>query len=724
MQAIAPELVYAYQEKWRQMAKGQKYREPGGEELLFIVPNTLRELFANASSKGVATERKLDQALAAILNDKKAADVSPTDIYKRDEYANSNLRFRVKCEIQDMTFGSLRGGLRIGIRVLRISGIKVNDESGSDLQPFIEVIEPANPAESPTKQEAPKAETESNDFDEEMILPNPARAPLLVPSNQPEPLDTFKSLIDKLATKIEPKVEEKEEKKSSPVGAHNAFHKIIMDTLKKEATNSVAGISLSSLRNNDSNVPNEKTLTIRRAKIVDFYDTQGNVISKIKTYQETKQEIELKRNFLRFQLLEKKNRERLANAMNSTEAPEAEEEKLEDKVDQELEEEAEAGKEEKEHETDEGSVSSTSTSSTLRATYSIRAAIDEKYVPDSIRNTNYMTIFMFVLLLGLAIGYFVSEIRLSSNINNLVRNIRHSEDRKFTLVEINLSLKALLLLDSRFSPSVYSRYHLGLKNKDNAELIKSVNDSIKASAANLKDAQTQLSVKSSSIEASQLERINPSNVNVSVLDSSGELSSYYVYTVWQAMLETVVSSLRITNVAYDLSLSDYSPIYLLNTNSLNSLLVALDDSTDEFINIVKSSKDHSMKINLILFIIASVAVGTFIVVLIPVMRSAKRTKEEVLLFFLLLDDADIKAYHKKCERFAFLHGKVISLITLKSKAEEKKQEAENKKEEKANVKLPLGGLSKVLLCAMLELQKAEYGFLHPAIEVHVLRADN
>eukprot|EP00826_Nyctotherus_ovalis_P014957 TRINITY_DN14213_c0_g1_i7.p2 TRINITY_DN14213_c0_g1~~TRINITY_DN14213_c0_g1_i7.p2 ORF type:complete len:196 (+),score=54.77 TRINITY_DN14213_c0_g1_i7:733-1320(+) len=178
------------------MAKGQKYREPGGEELLFIVPNTLREVFASASSKGVATERKLEQALGAILNEKKATDASPTDIYKRDEYANSNLRFRVKCEIQDRTFGSLRGGLRIGIRVLRISGIKVSDESGSDLQPFIEVVEPASPAESPAKEEAPKVETESNDFDEEMILPSSARNPLLVPSNQPEPLDTFKlSLI-------------------------------------------------------------------------------------------------------------------------------------------------------------------------------------------------------------------------------------------------------------------------------------------------------------------------------------------------------------------------------------------------------------------------------------------------------------------------------------------------------------------------------------------------
>jgi hypothetical protein len=245
--------------------------------------------------------------------------------------------------------------------------------------------------------------------------------------------------------------------------------------------------------------------------------------------------------------------------------------------------------------------------------------------------------------------------------NNLIENVRYSEDRKFALIEVNLNLKALLLLDSRFKESVYSRHYLDIQFKDDPSLLVYLNDSMEEAALKLKKAQTELSIETQNIKSSQRERINPSNVNVTLLDMNNDMPKYCIYTVWQAMLEVVVSTLRLTNTVYNRTIANYSDIHLLNTNSLNSFLVALDESTDELIDIIRDYKSYNMKIYMTLLIIASAAVAIFIVVLVPVIRSAKKTKDEVLLFFLLLEESEVKGYQKKCERFAALHGNVLLL---------------------------------------------------------------
>ena len=662
VQAIAPELIYSYQDEYKQTAKGKKFKEAGGDELLFIIPNNLREIVENTrcSSKKVVT-RGTDKSFDHVFNTLVSEKVTPADIYKNDEYTSSTLRFKVKCKIQDMTFGSLRGGVKVDIRLLRISGIKVNDSGNNEANPPIEVIGAESPSSaSPRKkmneeEKVSKIITESDDFDEEMILPNPANNPPEDSSQAHEQMGSFRLLIDKFSDMKANKVEEKKETKIN-LNTKKISRKLKVDTLKQEPSNTMTAISLSSDRKNANYNHEGISKSIRRARIIDLYDSEGNTLNKIEIYKEGQEEQELKRNFLKFQLIEKRNRERLANAMNSTEMVEVEEEKMEETVDKEAEEEASK----EENGGDNESITSTSTGATLRATYSIRAAIDEKHIPDSIRNINFMTIFMFVLLLALAIGYFVLEIKSYSNMNKLVKDVRYSEDRKFALIEINLNLKALLLLDSRFKESVYSRYYLDFNARNNASLIRHLNDSVRVAALKLKEAQTELSIEIKDIKSLQHKRINPSNINVTFLDMNNSMPKYYIYTIWQAMLEAVVGSLRISNTIYDHSISNYSGIHLLNTNSLNSFLVALDDSTDGLMDNINDSSNHNMKIDMILLIIASAAVAIFIVVLIPVLRSAKKTKDEVLLLFLLLEESEIKAYQKKCERFASSRKNVLS----------------------------------------------------------------
>lgn len=82
----------------------------------------------------------------------------------------------------------------------------------------------------------------------------------------------------------------------------------------------------------------------------------------------------------------------------------------------------------------------------MRSYYSLRSAIDEKFVPRAVRNLNIISNFVFLILLALGIVYFVLQIYLLEIISINIKNIHYSERRINYLIDINLRIRTLIII--------------------------------------------------------------------------------------------------------------------------------------------------------------------------------------------------------------------------------------------------------------------------------------
>eukprot|EP01022_Parablepharisma_sp_SALTPOND_P033229 TRINITY_DN88328_c0_g1_i1.p1 TRINITY_DN88328_c0_g1~~TRINITY_DN88328_c0_g1_i1.p1 ORF type:complete len:1059 (-),score=118.88 TRINITY_DN88328_c0_g1_i1:1723-4899(-) len=711
VQIIAPELIYAYQEDGKKSGKGQKYKEPGGEELILIIPNNFKNLLVERKKAG--GKQKLGRTSSGsndyltkynrIFNKRKSGkkdlEITPTQMCHIEEYKNSLMRTKVKCEIQDMRFGLSKLESLARLRVLKISGLKLrkddvmNPLAEVNLQKEItpeknEKTEEEQKSEESKKLEEDKkepqrAEPDPSEFDEEMVVSvKPKKEiPELELISPREPLESARRLLDepsgaltnrkKMMSEI-PEVAEQESPQPDLPAGKSVLMKLAKAESRKESPKRSVDKKDSLLRNttvlpsiaDDADQP--LATPHRKPKIMEVYEQGGKIQVPVEHYEENERELAVKRHFLMLQMKEKKAKEKLASGENSPRENETSGEKNEAKGDPELEELAEDPEDDqKEREDDEeGSISSTSTGATIRSYYSIRAAIDERYVPKSIKNMNYMTIFMFVLLLGLAIAYYASEFSLYSSIQDNIKNIQYSEERKNSLIDINLNVKTLVMVSKDNKETNEALSLLDMSSTDKTALAIQSKANLTLSALSLKEAQTKLSLKTSNIGASQLSKINPDNVNILYMPTTNDMPSSYMYTIWQAMLEVVVTSLRISNMTIE-AIDDNNPaVYVINKNSLNSILVSLNNATNELVDIIETSRKDNMMVYLILLIVASVAAAVSTLVLIPVINTAKRSKERVLSLFFLLDEAEIKRYQVKCMKFKQSYKDVCSFLPI------------------------------------------------------------
>ncbi len=157
-----------------------------------------------------------------------------------------------------------------------------------------------------------------------------------------------------------------------------------------------------------------------------MYDAEGREISEFPEYKPTEDEMKVRRALLAFEKKKNKEKKKADKDVKKEETKKTDEEKEEkeegkeedkekEKDEDKDEEDGEEEKEEKngennkvpeddgeENQDTQSSVTSGSTGSTMRSFYSLRAAIDEKYVPLSIRNMGCSANIVFLLLLGLA----------------------------------------------------------------------------------------------------------------------------------------------------------------------------------------------------------------------------------------------------------------------------------------------------------------------------------
>jgi hypothetical protein len=75
----------------------------------------------------------------------------------------------------------------------------------------------------------------------------------------------------------------------------------------------------------------------------------------------------------------------------------------------------------------------------------LRLAIDEKFIPNSIKNLKLAANIMFFLLLTLAAIYYIIQIQLFNNINQNIKNIHNSELRLNYIIDISLRTRTLIL---------------------------------------------------------------------------------------------------------------------------------------------------------------------------------------------------------------------------------------------------------------------------------------
>lgn len=396
----------------------------------------------------------------------------------------------------------------------------------------------------------------------------------------------------------------------------------------------------------------------KRQKIIDIGEANAKMLNIQEEQADSQGDAVIKKHFLMHQMREKRAKEKIAGEGNKPEE-ESEEKKNLLPQEEELDDDAKEEELKDREENDEGSLGSTSTGATVRSYFSIRAAVEEKYIPKSITNMNYMTIFMFILLLGLAIAYYASELTLYSNIQSSITNIGYSEKRKSSLFDIGLRVKTLVLINTDNNAQTADARVLNCTASEKIIMQNESQNNLTLSALALNDAQTQLSLMTSGMGSSELSKINPDNIQLNYLTTTSLMPTSYYYTIWQTMLEIMVSSLRIANMSIGVINMADPAVYLISQNSLNSVLVSLNQSTNELINDIETSRQNNMTTFLAFLIVASAAATISVLVLVPVINTAKKRKEKVLSLFFLLDDNEIRKYQYKCENFKRVNKLVL-----------------------------------------------------------------
>ncbi len=87
---------------------------------------------------------------------------------------------------------------------------------------------------------------------------------------------------------------------------------------------------------------------------------------------------------------------------------------------------------------------------TERNHYILRSAIDEKYIPNSIKNLRHAANFIFMILILLAIIFYVVRFSLFGLINQNIHNIHNSESRLNYIIDITLRTRTLILVNNNY----------------------------------------------------------------------------------------------------------------------------------------------------------------------------------------------------------------------------------------------------------------------------------
>ena len=303
------------------------------------------------------------------------------------------------------------------------------------------------------------------------------------------------------------------------------------------------------------------------------------------------------------------------------------------------------------------SMTSASLDGTISSYYSFRAAIDEKHVPSSIRKMGFLVILVFLLLLAIATVFFVMQKVLYNGINKDIHSVKYSEIRKNNLIDMTLTITGMIIANVDYwqhkeNPDLPPEESAIYKNAEYVAMYYAYNQAqLKEKTISLKDAQTELSLKSNDLSAKSLSEINPSNIELRYMDYSGSVISYNS-TMWQAVIEIVVSGYRIA--AMNISqVNDYtdSTVYFVMINAYNNILIHLELSSGAIMDEIENSRKWNIKVFIILLCVASGALLVSTILLIPILSKIKSNNQEVLELFMYIKRQNATLELNKCRQF-------------------------------------------------------------------------
>jgi len=129
----------------------------------------------------------------------------------------------------------------------------------------------------------------------------------------------------------------------------------------------------------------------------------------------------------------------------------------------------------------------------------------------------------------------------------------------------------------------------------------------------------------------------------------------YTFSIWEAIMEIVVSAYRVSTLPLN-EVTDQNPTcFFVIENSLNSVLEALNQSTKAIIDESDRTRENNISVFLYLLLTASVALIASLIILIPVINTVKKNKQEVLQLFAHKQiEKHIDDQLKKCRSFVSL----------------------------------------------------------------------
>ena len=295
------------------------------------------------------------------------------------------------------------------------------------------------------------------------------------------------------------------------------------------------------------------------------------------------------------------------------------------------------------------------------------------------------------------------QVLLFDKINANTQNISFSEERLKQLIDINLQLTTMMSLTSDYlqhlaNPklSQIDSFFKGTVSEAIGNFSIAQNKLLHESES-LKIAQTKLSLSSSEDSIDFKSKINPNNVQLMYMHSSGK-PEVYVYSIWEAIMEIVVCTLRLTKLNItQIDDNTESSVYFISKNSLNNITLNLNISSDVIKNDIKNTCDVNLSIFLIILCVASFALVVSNVLLIPVINNLKKNKQEVLELFMHIKKSDATQELEKVRKFLSTLQSNQDTELIINEADENQQEQGEEDESKdknilGNIKREMGNM--------------------------------
>lgn len=192
------------------------------------------------------------------------------------------------------------------------------------------------------------------------------------------------------------------------------------------------------------------------------------------------------------------------------------------------------------------------------------------------------------------------------------------------VIDITMRTRTLVLANENYLTNLTQASLDALVSTTRQDLINS--------STSLKAAQTALSLATSDLSQATQQEIDPNNLQMQYAKYSN-MPAFYVFTMWEAIMEIVVAALRVSTMPLT-QISDADPtVAFVMDNNLNAVMIALNQSTDAIINQSNSLRSQNLNIFLYLLIAATCSLFLSMVFLIPVTNRIKKGKQEVLRLF-------------------------------------------------------------------------------------------